>query len=224
MKKITASKVRRVDVAVADTAPTERGRRTRRALMDAALDLMEAGRSFNSLSLREVAQAAGVAPATFYRHFRDMDEICLILVDDCGRSLRPLLREARVAGASYKDIIRESMLVYKKFVEENPRYFLIASGERHGGSPIMRAAIRQEVSRFIDEMAQDLTDLQLLPKLKKTAIRNVCDLVVNTMLSAASDIRDLSKIRSKTGTEMFENYIWQMRMIFLGASTWRDKA
>jgi AcrR family transcriptional regulator len=206
-----------------DDAPTERGRRTRRALLDGALDLMHSGRSYNSLSLREVTHAAHVSPAAFYRHFRDMNELCLALVDDCGRTLRPLLREARVAGASSTDIIRGSMLIYRRFVQENPRYFLVASGERHGGSPIMRAAIRHEITRFIDEMAQDVQDLRLLPHMTPTLIRNVCELGVNTMLSAASDILDVARTDTRALNEMYEDYIWQMRLIFLGAAKWRPR-
>ncbi|HKL51527.1 MAG TPA: TetR family transcriptional regulator, partial [Wenzhouxiangellaceae bacterium] len=40
--------------------------RTREHLLDAALNLMEAGRGFSSLSLREVTREAGVVPAAFY--------------------------------------------------------------------------------------------------------------------------------------------------------------
>src|SRR5689334_18618225 len=127
MKKAAARTNHRITAP--QPAPTERGQRTQRAMMDAALDLMEGGRSFNSLSMREVTKVAGVVPTAFYRHFRDMSELGLALVDDVGRSLRPLLREARLKGASYKDIIRGSVLIYKKYVEENPRYFLVASGE-----------------------------------------------------------------------------------------------
>ena len=45
----------------------ERRRHTRQALLDAALLQIEAGHSFDSLSLRSVARAAGVVPAAFYR-------------------------------------------------------------------------------------------------------------------------------------------------------------
>jgi len=48
-----------------------RKRRTREALMEAALRLMSEGRSFTGLGLREVTREAGVVPTAFYRHFRD---------------------------------------------------------------------------------------------------------------------------------------------------------
>ncbi len=47
-----------------------------------------AERSFASLSLREVAREAGIAPTSFYRHFRDVDELGLTMVDESGLMLR----------------------------------------------------------------------------------------------------------------------------------------
>ena len=46
----------------------EQKQQTRLALMDAARHLMESGRGFGSLSLREVAKTAGSVPTGFYRH------------------------------------------------------------------------------------------------------------------------------------------------------------
>lgn len=43
----------------------EQKQQTRLALMDAARHLMECGRGFGSLSLREVAKTAGIVPTGF---------------------------------------------------------------------------------------------------------------------------------------------------------------
>ena len=49
--------------------------RTRKALMDSALELVGEGQHFSSLSIREVAKRAGVVPNAFYRHFKSLDEL-----------------------------------------------------------------------------------------------------------------------------------------------------
>ncbi len=59
-------------------APSGPGRRaviSRDDLIEAALKLVGPNRSVSTLSLREVARAAGIAPNSFYRHFRDTDEL-----------------------------------------------------------------------------------------------------------------------------------------------------
>ena len=53
----------------------EQKRQTRRRLLKAALSQLGEDRSFSTLSLREVAREAGIAPTSFYRHFQDMDEL-----------------------------------------------------------------------------------------------------------------------------------------------------
>src|SRR6201985_1053220 len=78
----------------------ERRRQTRRALLDAALEQMDGGYGFDSLSLRRVARAAGVVPAAFYRHFDSMDELGLALVEESVATLHAMLREAREGGAA----------------------------------------------------------------------------------------------------------------------------
>ena len=75
--------------------------KTRRQLIDAALGQLSSERSFSSLSLREVAKEAGLAPTSFYRHFSDMDELGLTLVDEAGLTLRQLMRQARQNNASF---------------------------------------------------------------------------------------------------------------------------
>ena len=53
-----------------------------RSLIEAAFSQLSAERSFTSLSLREVAREAGIAPTSFYRHFKDVDELGLTMVDE----------------------------------------------------------------------------------------------------------------------------------------------
>jgi AcrR family transcriptional regulator len=202
----------------------DRKQRTRDGLMDAALTLMSRGRSFASLSLREITREAGVVPTAFYRHFRDMDELGLALVEESGVTLRRMLREVRKAGVPTTDIIRGSVAIYKKYVGENPRYFLVAARERSTGAPLMRYAIRTEINHFVNEMAQDLRDLRLLPQLSMESLRMICGLVVNTMLNAASDILDLPPGQPQAEQELMDNFVRQLTLIFLGAGQWRERS
>lgn len=68
---------------------------TRQALLDAACQLMESGRGFGSISLREVAKAAGIVPTGFYRHFTDMDALGLALVAEVDATFRQTIRIVR---------------------------------------------------------------------------------------------------------------------------------
>ena len=69
---------------------------TKDELFQAALKLIGPEKSIASLSLREVAREAGIAPNSFYRHFKDIDELAIELIDRSGIVLRQILHEARL--------------------------------------------------------------------------------------------------------------------------------
>jgi AcrR family transcriptional regulator len=161
-------------------------------------------------------------PTAFYRHFRDMDELGLALVEEGGTTLRRLLREARRDGLPVGDVIRNSVRIYWRYLEEHPREFLFVASERSGGSPVIRAAVRREVDHFANEMAQDMRELGYLPQLSLETLQMVCGLVVKLMLSAVGDILDLPPGQPRAAEELLESFVRQLRLVFLGAAAWRD--
>ena len=199
---------------------TERKDITRGSLLQAALSLMGEGRSFTSLGIREIAREAGMVPNAFYRHFRNTDELGLELVEEVGVTLRRLLREARQADVAAADRLRRSVAVYHQYLLDNRPLFLFVSSERAGGSRILRMAIRNEVSHFTNEMAQDLRRLGLYPDMATADLQMVCGLIVTTMLAAAPEILDLPADQPLLEAEMMDNFIRQLRLVFLGAAAW----
>ncbi|MFT4046125.1 MAG: hypothetical protein QM661_05445 [Solimonas sp.] len=143
---------------------------------------------------------------------------------ECGTTLRRLLREVRKAGVPTTDIIHHSVAVYWQYVRANPRQFRLAASERHGGSPAIRQAIRNEVGLFVREMAQDLRMFGYRSDLPSAALEMICGLVVSTMLNAASDILDLPADQPALARELESDFVVQIRLIFLGAEQWRAEA
>lgn len=72
---------------------------TKEELFQAALNLIGPEKSISSLSLREVAREAGIAPNSFYRHFRDIDELAIDLINRAGLVLRHIIRESRLQAS-----------------------------------------------------------------------------------------------------------------------------
>lgn len=200
----------------------EQKQRTRQQLLDAALQLADQGRGFASLSLREVSRQAGVVPAAFYRHFDSLDQLGLALVEECGVTLRRLLREARRQGIDPAHVLRSSVEIYKNHVSEHRLHYQFAASAR-GGAPEIRRALRIEESHFANEMAQDLRELGLFPDLSSDTLKLVSSLVVTTMMNAATDILDLPEGSVQQESELIEHFVSQLRLIFLGARQWRAK-
>ena len=199
----------------------DRKDQTRRSLVQAALKLMGEGRSFTSLGIREIAREAGMVPNGFYRHFRNTDELGLSLVDEVTLTLRQLLRQARQPGSAETSVVRKSVRVYHQYVRDNRLPFLFISSERAGGSRILRLAIRQEVSHFVDDMARDMQAMPAYEALPLPTLQMVCSLIVNTMLAAAPEILDLPPDQPGQEQAMVQRFVQQLQLILLGAAAWR---
>ena len=133
----------------------ERKERTRRAILDAALELCEDS-SLVALSLRQVAGRVGIVPTGFYRHFQDMDELGLALVEEVDATFRSTLREVRRSQIEMGSIIEASTRIFLDAVSANRSQFLFLAREQYGGSQPVRQAIARLRQRITDDLVADL--------------------------------------------------------------------
>ena len=105
------------------TSRAEKKARTRSALMNSVLAIIGYGANFASISLREVAKTAGVVPTSFYRHFGDMEELGLAMVDELGLNLRRLMRGSFDADEDSEAAIRRCTAAYYEYVCANTNLF-----------------------------------------------------------------------------------------------------
>jgi AcrR family transcriptional regulator len=169
----------------------ERREQTRRALLDAVLQLMDGGESFEAVSLRSVARAAGVVPAAFYRHFQSMDELGLALVDESFRALRAMLREARAAGPPPQNAIRRSVEVLVEQVLTQRQHFALIARARTSGNGVLRHAVNNEIRLLTSELATDLARFPGLREWTTDDLNMLAGLLVNTMILHVAEILDL---------------------------------
>jgi len=198
----------------------EQKERTRIALLDAALRLLER-KSFGSLGLREVAREAGVVPTAFYRHFDTMDELGLALIDDSFRTLRRMIREARSQGLAFDHVIRDSVEILVRHVHAHRLHFRFVARERSSGVPVLRQAIRAEIRLFSSELATDLARFPFLDRWSTEDLGMFATLIVNTMVSTAEEIVDAPSGRPEVEREIVRRAEKQLLLIALGVPAWR---
>jgi AcrR family transcriptional regulator len=199
----------------------ERRRHTRQALLDAALLQIEAGESFESLSLRSVTRAAGVVPTAFYRHFASMDELGLTLVDESFRTLRAMLREAR-QGVPPEGVIRRSVEILVEQVREHRHHFVFLVRVGYTGNAVLRHAVRGEIRLLTSELATDLARFPILREWSTGDLQMLAGLLVNTMISTAAAMLDAPVAAPEAEAEIARNAEKQLRMILLGVPQWRS--
>ncbi len=202
--------------------PRKRRGDTRQALLDAALSMVEKTGSFSATSLRQVTRHAGVVPTAFYRHFKDMDTMGLVLVDESFRTLRQMMREVRQQEVPTQQIVRTSIKNYFGYVQKHHLHFLFMVKERFTGNPIIRNAIRQEIRLFTSELATDLSRLLPTEKINADDLQIMASLIVNTLVSATQLLIELAEQphTKRDQQELIEATDKQLRIILLGIAAW----
>ena len=179
------------------------------------MNQLSAETGFSSLSLREVAREAGIAPTSFYRHFRNMDELGLTLVDECGLTLRQLLRQARQRIDKGGSIIRVSIETFMQFVADNTAIFRLLLQERTGRSREFRKAVERELEHFKAELIEYLRDEQGF----NAALADLqSDAIVKIVFSAGADCFDVDNTQR---LRIAEQTIQQVRLVARGAEATR---
>lgn len=202
----------------------EQKQATRRAIVEASLAL-SAERGFSSLSLRGVAKEAGIAPTSFYRHFADMDELGLALVDEVGMSLRQLVREARrKVDANAKggkgsangggSVIRASIETFLSFVDNNENLFRLLLGEGSGSTTHFRRAIAKEIERFTQDLAEDLIREAEVTGRPIAFVHHAAEAMVTVAFNLGASSIDLPR---EDRLAVIERIIVEVRIIMRGA-------
>ena len=192
--------------------------KTRRALVDAAFNQLSAEKSFSNLSLREVAREAGIAPTSFYRHFKDMDELGLAMVDESGLVLRQLMRQARKRIEKGGSVVALSVETFFELINDRPNVFRLLLRESSGTSQAFRTAASREIQHFIAE----LTDYILMksPELEHEIAHIQAEGLVTLVFTAGSHALDMS---NQQRDELKKRVMTQLRMLMHGASAYVRK-
>lgn len=193
---------------------------TRTLLMQAALTLMEGGRGFCSLSLREVSRAAGIVPTGFYRHFPSMDDLGLALVAEADETFRVTLRQIRRNELEHGGLIEASTRIFLAAVQANHGQFLFLAREQYGGSRAVRLAIGRLRQHITDDLAADLKRMNRMPQLDLPALDLISDLIVKTVFATLPELIDRPQSDSPA-LDAHSKIVQQLRFIMVGGTHWQ---
>ncbi|MGW2641056.1 TetR family transcriptional regulator [Streptomyces sp. NPDC001348] len=198
--------------------------KTRQALLDAALGLLEE-QSLSSLGLREVTRAVGVAPTAFYRHFRSTADLGVALVDEALGSLHPMVRTTVSSADDSDDRITRVVRLIADHVEAHPAHVRFIARERHGGVQPVREAIRAQLARFAQEVKAELATDPEAEGWHDDDLLMLAHLYVDQMLITASLFLEALEAPDSSGAELervTQLATRQLRLISVGRRHWLD--
>jgi AcrR family transcriptional regulator len=105
-------------------ARTARGARTRARLLEAAEEVFT-DLGYHDASIVKIAEAAGVAPGTFYLYFAGKQEIFDELVEDLNRRVRRAMTDAASRGQTRTEAERLGFQAFFRFTAEHPGLYRV---------------------------------------------------------------------------------------------------
>jgi len=121
--------------------------------MDAVATELASGRSFDTLSLREAAKLAGIAPTSFYRHFHDMEDLGLALIEAHGETLLDLMHHVREQATGGHSLIRISVETLFDYIFRNQGMSQMILQESISRRPLFREASEKLLVRMASDLA-----------------------------------------------------------------------
>jgi len=154
----------------AKAKPDRRVRRTQSLLHQALVSLL-GEQPYESITVRDILERAGVGRSTFYMHFRDKDEL---LTSGIRQMLNSAYTAAAAAKSGAKDILGFSLPMFEHIQQHRrtPHVSVGATGW---------AVVHGHMRRLVAEMIAG--DVRALAQRGKTAVRIPSDLLVQHVAS-----------------------------------------
>ncbi|WP_030866417.1 TetR family transcriptional regulator [Streptomyces sp. NRRL S-37] len=194
--------------------------KTRRALLDAALELLEE-QSLSSLGLREVTRAVRVAPTAFYRHFRSIEDLGVALVEEALGGLHPMIRTIVSTTGDGEERVARAVGLIAGHVDAHPAHVRFIARERHGGVRAVREAIRDQLALFAAEVAEALAEDPVSAGWGEEDLAMLAQLYVDQMLVTASALLE-APAREAGRERVVRMAERRMRLIGIGRAHWLD--
>lgn len=192
--------------------------RTRQALLDAALGLLE-HQSLSSLGLREVTRAVGVTPTAFYRHFEDIPALGVALVEQTLGSLHGMIGAMLAETGDSEIRLDRGVELIARHVREQPAHFRFIAREQHGGVGPVREAIASQLRLFAEEVAAALAGEPDSRGWNEEDLLMLGGLYVDHMVITASAMLDVGPDGDAQVARVARR---RLRLVTLGRLHWLD--
>lgn len=184
-------------------------------LFAATLRLIGSEKSIAKLSLREIAREAGIAPNSFYRHFKDVDALAVALIERAGGVLRQIIGAARKQAQTQQDsVVRGSVAVFLQELDNDDGYLSLLLREGYTGSPAYKQAVEKQLQFFIQELAEDLVKLEALRQFELKYPEILAKAITQLVFNMGASVVDLPKAQRN---QIADETLIMIRMLIIGA-------
>lgn len=170
---------------------------TRQLLLTVTADALATGRSFDTMSLREIAKLAGIAPTSFYRHFHHMEDLGLALIEEQGKALFAVIEDVRGHVTQGQSLIRSWVGAVYDFILANQGLSrMIVQESLSPESPFRAAseslflALSSDLADYLEQEAKQREVPLAYPRLAANAMVSIMFTTGIALLNAPEGDRD----------------------------------
>lgn len=162
-----------------------------------------------------------MSPTAFYRHFEDMEELGLVLVEESLGTLRVVIRELRAEASDQSLALAKTVRAIADYVLAHQPHLRFIARERWGGRRGLRRQIRREIQLFTDELAVDLAGYDALAEWSMDDRRVLAGLLTELVVHMSVELLDTSASEREA---IIQQTLQQMRLAILGVPNWKPRA
>jgi TetR/AcrR family transcriptional regulator, fatty acid biosynthesis regulator len=186
-------------------------------ILDAAIRLVGPNRSISTLSLREITREAGIAPNSFYRHFKSTEDLAISIIELAGSSLRNLIGQARFKAQELnKGIVRMSVETFMDQLYVDGHYLPILLREGLVGSDLYKDKVREQLVFFEQELTEDLIEFAARSGMRPLEPNLIARAITRLVFTVGADALDLPK---EEHARLIDEMVIMIKMLITGAHT-----
>ncbi len=186
-------------------------------IIEAALRLLGPNRSISTLSLREITREAGIAPNSFYRHFKSTEELAVHIIEMAGSTLRKVIGQARFKAQELnKGIVRMSVETFIEQLYADGNYLPILLREGVVGSDQFKNKVREQLMFFEQELTDDLVVFAARNGLSPKEPQLIARAITRLVFTMGADAMEMPREKHP---EMIEDIVIMIKMLIAGAHT-----
>jgi AcrR family transcriptional regulator len=193
----------------------------KRRLIEAAFRLgARDGIALPSLGLRELAREAGLNHNTFYRHFRDMDDLGRTAAEMVAAQLMKELKEIPAHAKQDEDVTISTVAYFLDFVENHIDAMIVGLREMHSKDSPMRGILQQAVEDIALDRAEQIISMKLATGLERKSLQQATRAITYYMFYRALDYIESPRRRRSIHADI----VGFVRTQFIGRLTLQQMA
>lgn len=183
-------------------------------LIEAALRLAARdGTTLSAVGLREMAREAGLNHNTFYRHFRNAEDLVAAAAEEIATQLMVGLKAVRQRAARHADATVGAVEYFLDFVEANPDVIVVGIRELHSLASPMRVVLQRVLETIAHESVAQITSQNLVKLESREQLFQVSLDITRYMFSHGLDLIDHPQDREAIAAKLVSH----IRRQFLGS-------